>query len=589
MSGEAIKPEYPRPRLRRDSYLNLNGEWAFCINHSPECASYDRVIRVPFPPEAPLSGVGIVAQPEDTLHYRRTFSLPEGFHRGRVLLHFGAVDQECEVWLNRIKVGGHRGGYLPFSMDITDALQKGENVLEVCARDYTEHAPYARGKQKLTRKGHMASIFYTPCSGIWKTVWLESVPERYITDLKLTPRVDSAQVEMFIRTNTPGQAEAEISFCGAAVWKGVLAANAPARIDLPELHLWSPDTPNLYDVNVRFGEDRVESYFGMRHFEARPDGSGIMRFFLNGEPFFFNGVLDQGYWPDGLLTAPSLDALRHDILTIKGLGYNTLRMHVKVEEETFYTLCDQLGMTVWQDMPNGGGEYNMTFVTYLPNGIEGFGRSIRDSHYRWFARQDAGGRAQYYEELEDMVRLLCSYPCIALWTPFNEGWGQFDAGAATERIRRIDPTRLINEACGWFDQGGGDLFSIHNYLRRLKVSPRPPRVVALTEYGGYACPIRGHTYNDKAFGYKKTCRSGEELTKRYEQLWDTEILPAIRNGLSAAIYTHVSDIEEEVNGIMTYDREIVKFQADTVRKLHARAFEEFDRTASSPSADTPER
>ena len=576
-----IKPEYPRPRLRRDSYINLNGEWEFCLNRAPDCAIYDRSIRVPFPPEAPLSGLGIAVEPEDYLHYRRSFSLPQGFNRGRVLLHFGAVDQECEVVVNGHAVGGHRGGYLPFALDITDALQAGGNVVEVCARDQTESAPYARGKQKLTRKGHMASIFYTPCSGIWKTVWLESVPERYIVDLRFTPHCESGQVELFVETNAPGRAEVGIRFGDEAVFSGSVATDEPVFIDLANPRLWLPETPNLYDVRVRFGEDRVDSYLGMRCFEARPDANGVMRFFLNGEPFFFNGVLDQGYWPEGLLTAPSEDALRRDILAMKDLGFNTLRMHVKVEEEMFYTLCDRLGMVVWQDMPNGGDEYDMTFVTYLPNGIRPFGRVVRDSHYRWFARRDAGGRAQFCEELEGMVRLLYSYPCVALWTPFNEGWGQFDAREATERIRRIDPTRLVNEACGWFDQGGGDVYSIHNYLRRLKVSPKPPRVVALTEYGGVACPVPGHTASDKAFGYKKACTSGEELTHRYERLWNEEILPAIQSGLSAAIYTQVSDIEDEVNGIMTYDREVVKLDRNTVKALNARLVEAFRRAVSS--------
>ena len=574
------KPEYPRPRLRRDSCILLNGAWEFCVSRSADRAAYDRVIQVPFPPEAPLSGAGIAVQPEDYLHYRRAFSLPEGFHRGRVLLHFGAVDQECEVRVNGRLAGSHRGGYLPFSLDVTEALREGENVIELCARDSTEGAPYARGKQKRIRKGRMASIFYTPCSGIWKTVWLESVPVRYIADLRFTPHCDASQIELFIQTNAPGQAEVEIQFEDDRIWSGRVATDAPVRVELANPRLWSPDAPNLYDVSVRFGEDRVTSYFGMRCVEAKPDSGGVPRFFLNGAPFFFNGVLDQGYWPEGLLTAPSEDALRRDILAMKALGYNTLRMHVKVEEEAFYTLCDRLGMVVWQDMPNGGGEYDMAFVTYLPNGIEPFGRIVRDSHYRWFARQDADGRAQFHEELEGMVRLLYSYPCIALWTPFNEGWGQFDARAATERIRRIDATRPINEACGWFDQGGGDVFSFHNYLRRLKVSPKPPRVVALTEYGGYAFPVPGHTTGDKAFGYKKACRSGGELTRRYEQLWNEEILPAVQNGLSAAIYTQLSDVEEEVNGILTYDRQVLKLDEAAVRQLNARLYEAFRRQST---------
>lgn len=569
-----IKPEYPRPGLVRDSYINLNGTWALSINRAEECADYERTIRVPFPPEAPLSGVGVIVTPEDYLHYRRTFSLPEGFNRGRVLLHFGAVDQECEVWVNGRAVGGHRGGYIPFTLDITEAIVPGENELRMRVRDYTERAPYARGKQKLVKKGRLASIFYTPCSGIWKTVWLESVPEAHVTGLRCTPRFDEAQIELEIRTSAPGLARVDITFGGQAVWSGEIEANQPARVDLPGFKPWSPDAPNLYDLSIAFGEDRVRGYFGMRRFDIGPDARGVLRCRLNGKPFFFNGVLDQAYWPDGLLTAPSDAAMEHDIRTLKALGFNTLRMHVKVEEERFYHLCDKIGMAVWQDMPNGGGEYDMLFVAYLPNAFDWFARGVNDHRYRRLARRDADGRAQFIEELEDMVRLLYNYPCIALWTPFNEGWGQFDAREATRRIRAIDPTRLVNEACGWFDQGGGDLHSIHNYLHKLRVSPKPPRVVALTEYGGYAWPVAGHTACEKEFGYQ-AYKSREELTRNYERLWSEEILPNLARGLSTAIYTQLSDIEEEINGVLTYDREVVKPDAEVVKRLNQQLYERF--------------
>lgn len=570
-----VKPEYPRPNLVRDSYINLNGPWEFRIDDAPACRAYDRKILVPFPPEAPLSGVGVVAQPDEYLHYRRRFALPEGFNRGRVILHFGAVDQECEVWLNGTAVGGHRGGYNPFSLDITDALLPGENELTVRARDWTEHRPYARGKQKLKRSGKYASIFYTPCSGIWKTVWLESVPRRHVTGVRFTPLCEASQVRVEVRANMPGSAGVRIRFEGREVWRGEVETGAPADVDLPGFHYWSPEQPNLYDVTVELGEDRVESYFGMRSFGTAPDGKGIVRFTMNGKPFFFNGLLDQGYWPDGLLTAPSDAALEHDIRTLKAMGYNTLRMHVKVEEERFYYLCDRIGMVVWQDMPNGGGDYNMFFVTELPNAYDWFARGVEDSRYEWFMREDAEGREAYCRELDEMVNLLYNYPCIALWTPFNEGWGQFDARKATARIRAIDATRLVNEACGWFDQGGGDLHSIHNYIHKLKVSPKPPRAVALTEYGGYSWPVEGHVPCEKAFGYQ-AYRSREELTDNYARLWNEEIYPNLNNGLSAAIYTQVSDIEEEINGVLTYDREIVKLDEATVRELNRRLYDEFD-------------
>jgi len=570
-----VKQEYPRPNMVRDSYMNLNGFWDLCINHSEACSEYDRTILVPFAPESVLSGVGVIVQPEDVLHYRRRFVLPEGFDRGRVLLHFGAVDQECTVYLNGKTLGVHRGGYLPFCFDVSDALIDGENEISLCVRDQTEKAPYPRGKQRLKRNGLCSSLFYTPVSGIWKTVWMESVPKDYVTSVRMMPRYDDAQIEMRVNTTCAGFASVTVSFKGEPVFEGEIGTDKKVRIDLPDFKAWSPDEPNLYDVSIVYKEDCVRSYFGMRVFEWKKDPKGILRFYLNKKPFIFNGLLDQGYWPDGILTPPSAAAYEFDIRTLKSMGYNTLRKHIKIEEEQFYYLCDQIGMVVWQDMPNGGGAYNMLFVTALPNASEYLARRIKDNHYKAFAREDQAGREQFYKELEGMVELLHNYPCIALWTPFNEGWGQFDAGAATEKIRAIDPDRLINEACGWFDQGGGDLYSIHNYLRKLKVSPKEDRVVALTEFGGYAYAQKGHTACEKAFGYRGY-RSREELTENYKRLWEEEIYPNLRNGLSAAIYTQVSDVEEEVNGVFTYDREIVKLKADVVRKLNQRLYDEYE-------------
>ena len=577
LDPQRIKPEYPRPNLVRDSFLNLNGAWDCRICRSGEDAPrYEGTILVPFPPEAALSGVGVVVRPEDELYYRRCFTLPEGFVRGRVLLHFGAVDQECSVLLNGQRIGGHCGGYLPFSFDITDALAAGENTLEVRVRDRTEKAPYARGKQKIDNNGPLNSLFYTPCSGIWKTVWMESVPQAHITGVRMTPRFADAQIDMLIDAACPGTAQVEILFAGETVWRGEAQTGQPLRADLPGFHPWSPDTPNLYDVAITFGGDSVRSYFGMRSFGTRRAADGVMRFYLNGEPFFFNGLLDQGYWPDSLLTPTCDDALEHDILTAKRLGYNTLRKHIKVEEERFYYLCDRLGMVVWQDMPCGGGDYNMLFVTYLPNGLEFAQRCIPDRLYGLFARGDAQGRAQFYEELEGMVRLLYNYPCIALWTPFNEGWGQFDAPKATALIRSVDSTRLINEACGWFDQGGGDVNSIHNYFYPLHVHRSGKRVVALSEFGGIAWPCPGHITSEKAYGYG-TAKTQTDLSFRYEKLVKKSVLPQIRRGLSAIIYTQVSDVEDEINGILTYDREVVKLPPETALDCANALKEEFER------------
>lgn len=313
----------------------------------------------------------------------------------------------------------------------------------------------------------------------------------------------------------------------------------------------------------------------MRKYSVAKDANGILRFFLNNKPFFFNGVLDQGYWPDGLMTAPSDEALIYDIVKLKEYGFNTIRKHIKVEPERFYYHCDRLGMIVWQDMPNGGGDYNMAFVTYLPNGLGNFARGIKDHHYKWFKREDEEGRKQYYRDLQGMIRLLYNYPSIAVWVPFNEGWGQFDARKVSEKVKKWDSTRLVNEACGWFDQKGGDMYSIHNYLRKLKVSPKLDRVVALTEYGGYAFPVEGHLACEKKFGYQKYATT-EELTENYKRLWDEEIFPNLARGLSSAIYTQTSDIEEEVNGVMTYDREVDKLGMEVVCELNRKLYRMFD-------------
>lgn len=569
-------PEYPRPNMVRDSYLSLNGEWDYCINQKKVTDTYDGRIVVPFSPETLLSGVQKMVTPEDYLHYRKVFTLPQGFKKERVLLHFGAVDQECSVMLNGKLLGEHIGGYLAFHFDVTKFLVDGENVLTLCVKDWTEKAPHARGKQKHVRKGGMSSLFYTPQSGIWKSVWMESVPEEYIESVKITPMYDDASVK--VKVNTTGNKRVlrlTVIEDGNEVAEVSSDAGSEAVIHLGEFKKWSPENPFLYDLRVNYGEDEVMSYFGMRKFYVGRDKKGMLRFHMNNRPFFFNGVLDQGYWPESLLTAPTEEALKYDILKLKELGYNTIRKHIKIEPDRFYYLCDRLGMIVWQDMPNGGGDYNLLHVMYLPNGLSRYGRMIKDHHYRMFGRQDEAGRKQYYEDLKGMIEQLYNYPSIAVWVPFNEGWGQFDASKATKLIKTVDNSRLINEACGWFDQKGGDMYSIHNYLRKLKVKPQKDRVVALTEFGGYAFPIPGHMACEKEFGYKHY-KTKEELTTNYKRLWEDEIYPNLVNGLCSTVYTQTSDIEEEINGIMTYDRDEVKFIEKEVYDLNQKLYRLFE-------------
>ncbi|MDE7259141.1 MAG: glycoside hydrolase family 2, partial [Lachnospiraceae bacterium] len=485
-------------------------------------------------------------------------------------------------------LGQHKGGYLPFHFDVTDVLQD-ENVLTLRVTDETEWSPHARGKQKLSKKGILSSLFYTPQSGIWQTVWMESVPEEYIEWVKITPLYDKSAVRFKFKTagmnSRAGAMETVKSDQEKAICKGEQTAQitimeqdkviAQAQADpgkecvigLDGFQSWSPEDPFLYDVEIVLGDDVVTSYFGMRKVSVDRDAKGILRFFLNNRPYFFNGLLDQGYWPESLMTPPCDEALVYDIEKQKELGYNTIRKHVKVESERFYYHCDRIGMLVWQDMPNGGGAYNMAFVAGIANFSDSIAREMSDSNYRRFKREDPEGRRQYCRDLTGMVKQLYNHPCIAAWVPFNEGWGQFDAAKITAKLRSLDKTRLINQACGWFDQKGGDMYSIHNYRRGLAVSPQKDRVVALTEFGGYAYPVAGHMFSKRKFGYRHY-PSGEALTAGYRRLIEEEVFPNVACGLSTAIYTQVSDIETEINGVMTYDREVVKIDPDTIKALN---------------------
>lgn len=581
VTANNILPEYPRPNLVRNSYLNLNGKWEYCINKTKEVKEYDGEILVPFSPETLLSGVKKTVAPDDYLHYKKTFVLPEGFRKERVLLHFGSVDQECEVYLNGKLLGEHKGGYSSFAFDVTDVLLEQENELKLIVRDATEKKPHARGKQRYERPKLMSSLFYTCQSGIWKTVWMESVAFEYIEKIKITPLFDEKAVELFVKAQGKTEKATVQIFDGDNLLKEeTVCVNQPVKIEIGDFKAWTTDDPHLYDMKISYNTDEVKSYFGMRKFHVEKDKKGILRFFMNNKPFFFNGILDQGYWPESLLTPPTDEALKYDIVKLKELGYNTIRKHIKVEPERFYYHCDKLGMLVWQDMPNGGGDYNMFFVAYLTNVFEFIARGTKDNHYKWFKREDEEGRNQYYRDLELMVEQLYNYPSIAVWVPFNEGWGQFDANKATAKIREMDSTRFVNEACGWFDQQGGDMFSIHNYLRKLKCKPKEDRVVALTEYGGYAYPVKGHLACEKEFGYK-AYKSKEELTANYKRLWMEEIYPNVEKGLCSAIYTQTSDIEEEINGIMTYDRAEVKFIEKELQELNQKLYQLFEQVTSN--------
>ncbi len=570
--------EYPRPLLERSDWLNLNGAWQYAITDGGAAPkAYDGEILVPFSPEAPLSGVNRQLLPGQTLHYLRTFAAPAG-EGGRVLLHFGAVDYACEVSVNGKAVGGHKGGYFPFTLDVTDALIPGENALSVAVTDPSDTGHQARGKQKLERGG----MYYTAQSGIWQTVWMERVPDSYIKAIHVIPDFAARKALLRVEMGAGSAAGVQLTvLCqGHIACDLVTDERGEAVANLSDMFMpWTPDAPNLYDVTAVHPQgDRAKTYFAMRVFSREKDGKGLWRFTLNGEPILLNGLLDQGYWPDGLYTPPSDEAMIHDIKTMKDMGYNMLRKHIKIEPQRWYMYCDRMGMIVWQDMINGGGKYAAWFVTYLINFIPLIIRRFPDGPIarRLLARTDAPAREEYYEELAEMIRLLGDHPCIGGWVPFNEGWGQFDAKKATALVRELDEQhRPIDEASGWFDQGGGDMYSVHNYFYPLRVKAQKDRVYALTEFGGIAWPCPGHFKVDKVYGYG-TAKTQAELTERFRKLMLDTVKPQLSLGLSALVYTQVSDVEDEINGLLTYDRAVEKIAIADVRAVNDALYAAFD-------------
>ena len=584
--------EYPRPAMRRDSCEILNGPWQYAITQTAEYpAAWQGSIMVPYSPEAPASGVGRTLQPGQWLHYHRLFAPPAG-EGGRVLLHFGAVDYACAVQVNGHLAGGHRGGYWPFTLDITDLLNgTGRNSLWVAVQDPTGHGTQARGKQTLKPGG----MFYPAQSGIWQTVWLERVPDNYIQTLTVTPDYDARTVTVRVHTAKPGGAVnlwAMVRAGGVTIaedWGSDEAdQDGEVTLNIPEEHFfpWSPDTPFLYDLTVGTNQgeeaefDTVHSYFALRKWSCAPDAHGVLRFCLNDKPILLNGLLDQGYWPEGLYTPPSDAAVERELSEVKALGFNLLRKHAKIEPQRWYYHCDRLGLIVWQDIVNGGSAYNLWFVTYLTNVLQPLLRRFPDGKAcrRLLSRAKPVSREEYAHELADTVQALRCHPCIACWVPFNEGWGQFDAGKAVQALRALDGTRLVDEASGWFDQGGGDVHSLHNYFYPLRIRPQK-RTVALSEYGGIAWPMPGHEPPHKTYGYG-TAKDRQELTARYKKLQLKTALPQLEKGLSALVYTQLTDVEDEVNGLFTYDRAAVKPDANAVRSVNAALAAEFARVTN---------
>ena len=563
--------DYPRPQMARNSFFNLNGRWEYAIYPKDEgFKGYQGEIIVPFSPESILSGVEKVVTENDVLYYHRKFTFVK--ENDRALLHFGAVDYLSEVILNGVSVGKNRGGYFPFSFDVTEAIKEGENDLEVIVTDPTDKGTQARGKQSNKRGG----IWYTPQSGIWQTVWLEQVPENYIAKIVLTPDIDKDELKVVIDfSDEKSVAELEV-FDGEKSVAAVTAENGEAIIKLSSYECWSPENPKLYDLVIKAGKDEVKSYFGMRKFGIGKDENGISRLMLNNKPYFHNGLLDQGYWSDGLYTAPSDEALIYDIETMKKMGFNMLRKHIKIEPLRWYYHCDRLGMLVWQDMISGGGIYKAPTIMIVPAfnmafGTKAFMKDDTEKNYAFFSREDEQGRKEYYEDSARMVDELYNVVSLAVWVPFNEGWGQFDSAKAYEFYRKLDPTRSIDHASGWHDQGVGDFNSFHIYFTPYwfpKYDKNDDRPIILSEYGGFSLKVPGHMYNkEKFFGYRKYYEQ-EKFNKALFALIGKRVKRAIKKGLSATVYTEVSDVEDECNGLLSFDRRLVKTDVETLRKIN---------------------
>ena len=587
VNPENVWREYPRPQFERSQWKNLNGLWDYAIlkSHEIQPQKFQGKILVPFSFESSLSGVGKNINPDDKMWYRRTFNLPNNWSGKDVIIHFEAVDYKCALWVNDILVGTHKGGFDRFSFNITSYLKSnGSQKIVLAVEDATNFSSQPRGKQQINASG----IYYTPVSGIWQTVWLEAVSsESYLKQVKTTTDIDKSTVSILPMTNVSlvkrYKVAVNIFFDEKKVASGITNPNTPLNLKIDNAQLWSPEHPHLYDVKMDLinpsGKiiDEVNSYFGMRKISLA-DHKGVKYLFLNNAPLFHYGPLDQGWWPDGLLTPPTDKAMRYDIEMTKAMGFNMIRKHVKIEPDRWYFHCDQLGIMVWQDMPS----YNRLALK-TPEEMENTKKKERIyNSLERVKRQEVDlnrsseNAAQFELELRRMIDLHFNAPSIVMWVPFNEGWGQYDTCRITDFVKQLDPDRLVNPASGWSLRPCGDIYDIHTYDVDLTVPPMSlDRATVIGEFGGIGYPIKNNLWNPEMrnWGYQ-TYYNPKELLENYIYKFNQILDMKERNGLSAAVYTQTTDVEGEINGLMTYDRKVTKIPEEKLKKLHTKLYQE---------------
>lgn len=587
VTPDNVWQEYPRPQFERSTWKNLNGMWDYVIlkPNQPKPKSYEGKILVPFSFESALSGVGRSITPEDKMWYRKKFIIPSEWKGKRILLNFEAVDHDTNVWVNDIFVGSHKGGFDRFSFDITTFLNvRGNQTIEVSVKDGTNLSPQLRGKQHFKPSG----IVYTPVSGIWQTVWLEAVSnEAYLGEVKITTDIDKGIVKItpfgHEALRSSYKVKASIYKNKSKIAEGSVSTNKLIELKIREPKLWSPDNPNIYDLKLTLTNpkgkiiDQVDSYFGMRKISLG-NHKGVKYLFLNNKPLFHYGTLDQGWWPDGLLTPPSDAAMRYDIEITKAMGFNMIRKHVKIEPDRWYYHCDHLGILVWQDMPSGGKmveKINGPTTNkrgdkkYYTN-LQHVGRTDGDLN------KNINESIQFETELRKMINIHYNSPSIVVWVPFNEGWGQYDTCRISDLVKALDSSRLVIPTSGWSLRNCGDIYDIHTYDVDLKKPPyHQDRATVIGEYGGIGLPIKKNLWNPNTinWGYQ-TYNSQKELIESYEYKFNQILKMKEMHGLSGAVYTQTTDVEGEVNGLLTYDREVIKIPTEILKNLHSPLYKE---------------